>query len=282
MEISVDNKNEIPAVENLSPAEGWHALHLFYQLDHAQWQLLTEEEMLEAKTVFTRLAQEIRAAPDTQLLVFSIVTPKADIGFMLLTPDLHDANAFEKKLNLSLGPDILTPVFSYLSLTERSEYTATAKDYAATLRAEENLEPGSEAFKKAMRVFEEEIESQAKDCLYPKLPDWPVFCFYNLNFRRGEIHNWYSLDFAARQKLMSDRAAVVRKYAGKVRQLVTGSTGLDDTEWGVSLFANDSIEIKRIVSDLRFNEVGAKFADFGDFYLGIQLPLDELFRRVGL
>ena len=97
-------------------------LHLFYKIEHGQWALLSPDEQRAAKTNLTEVIQEVRATPETQLLVFSMVTPKADLGFMLLTPDLHTANALEKKLSLGLGPDILIPVYSYLSMTEESEY----------------------------------------------------------------------------------------------------------------------------------------------------------------
>ena len=110
----------------LPPAEGWHVIHLFYQIDRAQWATLSEDEQLEAKTELARLVQEIRSTDDTQLLIFSMVTPKADVGFMLLTPDLHNANRFEKKLSCVLGPDILAPAFSYLSITETGEYMSRA------------------------------------------------------------------------------------------------------------------------------------------------------------
>jgi len=109
----------------LRPKEGWHVLHLFYRIDYASWRLLSKEEQIEAKTAISALVQQIRATEETQLLTFSVVSPKADLGFMLLTPDLHYANAVEKKLSLSLGDDVLTPVFSFYSLTERSEYTST-------------------------------------------------------------------------------------------------------------------------------------------------------------
>lgn len=118
------------------PLEGWHVLHLFYKIEHGQWSLLSPEERITAKTNMTELVQEIRATPDTQLLIFSMVSPKADIGFMLLTPDLHTANAFEKRLTLSLGPDILTPTYSFLSLTEESEYMTTSEEYGETLQKE--------------------------------------------------------------------------------------------------------------------------------------------------
>src|ERR1700761_7263001 len=99
------------------PVEGWHVLHLFYRVEYGQWQLLSPDDQRAAKTNLTELVQEIRATEGTQLLAFSVVTPKADLGFMLLTPDLQTANGFEKRLSLSLGPDMLTPVYSYLSMT---------------------------------------------------------------------------------------------------------------------------------------------------------------------
>src|ERR1043166_3293288 len=113
--------------------EGWHCLHLFYRLEYGQWQLLSREEQTAAKTNLTRLVQEIRATDSTQLLTLIMVTPKADLGFMLITPDLHNANKIDKQLSLSLGPDVLTPVYSYLSLTEESEYITSEKEYAQTL-----------------------------------------------------------------------------------------------------------------------------------------------------
>src|ERR687888_44217 len=117
----------------LVPEEGWHCLHLFYRVEYGQWQLLSREEQTAAKTNLTRLVQEIRATDSTQLVTLSIVTPKADLGFMLITPDLHNANKIDKQLSLSLGPDVLTPVYSYLSLTEESEYITSEEEYAQTL-----------------------------------------------------------------------------------------------------------------------------------------------------
>ena len=251
MEISPQSQENPPPIKQLRSAEGWHVLHLFYQLDHGQWGLLSDEDRLEAKTEFTRLAQEIRTTPETQLLVFSIVTPKADIGFMLLTPDLHNANSFEKRLSRSLGSDILTPLFSFLSLTELNEYSTPTK-------------------------------KEAEEALHPEMPDWPVFCFYNLSYRRGETLNWYTLDFKTRRELMCIHITREQNDTDKIRQIVTGSMGLDDSEWAVSLFAHDTTDIKKNIYESRFDEIGAKYTEFGDFYIGIQLPLDELFRRLDL
>jgi peroxiredoxin len=265
------------------PREGWHVLHLFYHADHAQWALHSDDEKRQAKTRLTELVREIRATPDTHLLVFSVVSPKADLGFMLLTPDLQVANTFEKQLSLSLGPEILSPAYSYFSQTESSEYTTTRDQYAAeTLVGEKGLAAGSAEYETALREFDERMAHYLRHRLYPVLPDWPVICFYPMSKRRSGGDNWYSLDFAKRRELMAGHARVGRTYSGRILQLITGSTGLDEYEWGVTLLAKDTIDIKSIVYEMRFDEVSARYAEFGDFYIGLQLPLDVLFRRLCL
>ena len=270
-------------IQPLVPREGWHVIHLFYHIDHGQWALLSDEERREAKTNLTELVGEIRATPDTHLLAFSVATPKADLGFMLLTPDLQVANQYEKQLTLSLGPDILTPVYSYLSQTESSEYTTTREQYGEeTLVAEKGLTPGSDEYQSALKEFDERMAHYLNHRLYPVLPDWPVICFYPMSKRRSGADNWYSLPFAERKKLMAGHARTGRTYSGRILQLISGSTGLDEHEWGVTLLAKDTIDIKAIVYEMRFDEVSARFGEFGDFYIGIQLPLDILFRRLCL
>jgi hydrogen peroxide-dependent heme synthase len=267
----------------LIPAEGWHVLHLFYHIDHSQWSLFTDEEQRSAKVRFTELVQEIRATPDTQLLTFSIVSPKADIGFMLLTPDLHVANSFEKQLTLSLGPEILTPSYSYFSITEPSEYTTTREQYIAeTLVAEEKLTEGTPEFEEKLADFDKRMAHYRSYRVYPQLPDWPVVCFYPMSKRRSGNDNWYSLGYDARRELMSGHARVGRTYSGRILQLITGSTGLDEHEWGVTLLSKTIEDIKAIVYEMRFDEVSARYAEFGDFYICLQLPLSELFERTCL
>jgi chlorite dismutase len=278
-----EDQTQESSYDCLKPKEGWHVLHLFYQIDHGQWSMLDAEEQLDAKTELSKLIQQIRSTPETQLLTFSVVSPKADIAFMMLTPDLHTANIFEKKLTRSLGADILTPCYSYLSLTETGEYMTSPEEYAAeTLKGEQGLKEDSDEFRNALEEFSTRITKYAQDKLYPNLPDWPLFCFYSMGKRRGELNNWYALEHCARKKLMAAHGRVGRQWHGKIRQLITGSVGLDESEWGVTLFSKDSYEIKEIVYRMRFDEVTVKYGEFGDFYIGIQLPLDELFRRLGL
>jgi peroxiredoxin len=266
----------------LIPEQGWHCLHLFYRIEYGQWQLLSREEQMVAKTNLTSLVQEVRQMESTQLLTLTVVTPKADVGFMLITPDLQDANRIEKRIALALGADILSPVYSYLSLTEESEYTTTEDEYAESLVREQKIDRTSENFAQAMNSFRERMKHYRQERVYPTLPDWPVVCFYNMSKRRGEQRNWYALPAAERRTLMKGHATVGRHFAGKVKQLITGSTGLDEAEWGVTLFARDTFQIKAIVYQMRFDPVSAEYAEFGDFFVGIQLPLDELFHRLQL
>src|SRR3989454_10927755 len=151
----------------LVPEEGWHCLHLFYRIEYGQWQLLGREEQNAAKTNLVSLVQEIRAMDSTQLLTLSVVTPKADLGFMLITPDLQAANKIDKQLSLSLGPDVLSPVYSYLSLTEESEYITTEEEHAQTLEPETKRDPAK--LNEALATFRERIKHYRQERVYPTL-----------------------------------------------------------------------------------------------------------------
>ncbi len=272
-----------PSLNPLLPVEGRHVLHLFFRVDYIAWDLLEGAQKIEAKTALASLVQEIRATPETQLLTFSIVSPKADLGFMLVTPDLHMADAFGKQLGLALGWGILSPEFSWLSMTERSEYITSEEEFVGTLEKDEKLARGSPEFEEKLTAFRTRMAKYLKDRLTPNLPDWPVICFYPMSKRRaGAGQNWYALDFPTRKKLMSGHARVGRNYAGRVLQLITGSTGLDDMEWAVTLFAKTTSDIKAIVYEMRFDEVSAQYAEFGEFFIGLQMPLDSLFARLNL
>jgi chlorite dismutase len=267
------------------PIEGLHVIHLFYRVERQAWNDVDSEERVKRRRVFTRLVAEIQAHPNTQLLSFSMVTPKADLGFMLVTPDLQFADRCTKRLGEGLGQGILSPVFSWLSLTERSEYTTGEEEYGASLVVEENLEKGSEAYEEKMTAFRDRMAKYLMDRLEPNLPplnDWPVFCFYPMSKRRNPDQNWYEQSFEERKRLMAGHARIGRTYAGRVRQLITGSTGLDDMEWGVTLFAKSTSEIKSIVYEMRFDEVSNRYAEFGRFFIGIQMKIPNLCNRLNL
>jgi len=263
----------------LRPQEGLGALHLFYRVDLAAWRAKTDKERVLALDHLEALLAMARQQPQTQVVTLAMFA-RADIGFMILTPDLHNLNALEKNLTASLGPDVLVPEFTYLSMTEKSEYTQKDDDYALELEKNEGLARGSAESEAKLIAFRERIQHYTHDRLYPVLPDWEYFCFYPMSKRRETGQNWYALDFQKRRELMGGHMRVGRTYAGRVRQLVTGSTGLDDWEWGVTLFAHDPYDIKAIVYEMRFDEVTHTYGEFGPFYNGLPLPLREIYRRI--
>jgi len=271
-----------PSFAPVLPPEGWHVLHSFFRLNPVKLADLPQEVLAEEKSQFLNLVKEIRSRPQTQLLLFSTVSQKADWGFILLTDDLHFLDIAGKKLARSLGTGVNESVLSYFSITERSEYTTSDEEYAKSLEEEENILPGSEEMAEKVAAFRIRMDKYGKHRLYPTLPDWPVICFYPMSKRRNVGQNWYGLSYEERKELMKGHAQVGRKYSGRVLQLITGSTGLDLQEWGVTLFAHTPAECKAIVAEMRFDAVSVHYAEFGDFYIGLQLGAEDLLIRLGL
>jgi chlorite dismutase len=267
-----------PATTPLQPKEGLGALHLFYRLNLAAWNARPAPDRKAALAHLEALVAEARQRPQTQVIPLALFA-RADLGFMILTPDLRYLQQLEKQITAALGPDVLAPAFTYFSMTEGSEYTPTDADHALELEKTEGIARGSAESETRLAAFRERIAHYRHDRLYPVLPEWEFFCFYPMSKRRAPGQNWYALDFDQRRQLMGGHMRVGRTYAGRVRQLVTGSTGLSDWEWGVSLFAHDPYEIKAIVYEMRFDEVSHTYADFGPFFNGLPLPLPEIFRR---
>jgi hydrogen peroxide-dependent heme synthase len=227
-------------MDSVVPSAGWGVLHLFYRVDRTR----AEHEPGGAKRVLDAIAS--LEADDHQALVFVVLGHKADIGVMALGPDLARLQTFQQEL--AAAP--LDAAFSYVSLTERSEYT--------------------------------DDEARARQRLYPRLPRKRAICFYPMSKRRQPDANWYELPFDERKRLMGRHAVVGRAYAGRVLQLITGSVGLDDWEWSVTLLADDPAALKEIVYEMRFDEVSSRYAEFGPFVTGLLLEPAEALRRVGL
>ncbi len=188
-------------------------------------------------------------AEATQLVTTAIVGHKADVGLMALGPDLWALRRFQS----AVGAAGLEPVSSYVSLTEVSEYAAGAPEELRRVR------------------------------LYPELPPAGkrAFCFYPMSKRRQSEANWYELAFEARRDLMVGHGKVGRTFRGRVLQVVTGSTGIDDWEWGVTLFAERPDDLKECVYQMRFDEASARYAEFGPFWTGMVGDLDEVLTAAG-
>lgn len=164
--------------------------------------------------------------------------------------------------------------FTFLSVTEAGLYHATAE--LAREAESRGGKVGDEEYRAAMnlRVKAESASAHVQRRLYPPLPvDMPYVCFYPMSKRRDAGQNWYTLSLEERSRLMQSHGLTGRRYAGRVQQVITGAIGLDSWEWGVTLFARDPLDFKKLVTEMRFDEVSAKYAEFGDFYVGrISLP----------
>jgi len=269
-------------MEPIRAEEGWFILHAFYQVDRRLWADLPSSQQLECRANLEELLKNFKLGENCQANCYAIVGHKADFGLMFVDPELHHLNEVENGLLRCFVPGTVRPVYSFFSLSEVSEYMTQEKDYDRTLREKEGLTPESPEYRKKMDSYREKMRFYANERLYPQLPGHKVMCFYPMNKTRSGEYNWYSLDFDTRKKLMSGHLITGRKFAGKVKQLVTGGVGLDQWEWGVTLFADDPFYLKKVVYDMRFDEVSARYAEFGDFLVGIRLDPAELFDRLRL
>jgi chlorite dismutase len=254
----------------VEPSSGWGVLHLFYRVDAT-----AAEQPGAAKVVLDAIA-ELESHEHHQTRVFTVLGHKADLGVMAVGPDLARLQVFQHALTNAA----LAPSWSYLSLTETSEYGATEDDERLRLQEEDGVSDPAEV-EARLTVWRERIEHYREQRIHPRLPDTRTLCFYPMSKRRSGDDNWYALDFADRKQLMAGHARVGRRYAGRVVQLITGSTGIDDWEWGVTLFADDPAALKEIVYEMRFDEVSARYAEFGPFVTGLVLPPEVALGRVG-
>ncbi|WP_029192178.1 hydrogen peroxide-dependent heme synthase [Paenibacillus harenae] len=226
--------------------EGWYALHDFRSIDWTAWRLADEAERsraLDELQTFLQQWAEDEERKQGSTAVYSIVGQKADFVFMFLRESLEELNAVETAFNKTTFSSFTYPVHSYVSIVELSNYMA---------------QPGTDPMQNP------DILARLK----PTLPKANHICFYPMNKRREGGDNWYMLGMDERRALMRSHGMIGRQYAGKVKQIITGSVGFDNWEWGVTLFADDALQFKKLIYEMRFDEVSARYADFGDFYVG--------------
>lgn len=257
-------------------------MHLFYRIDRVRWSQLPTGESARVRGRLEQLCAANAAVSNPRLTSYATVGGKADLGFMLLAAELGQLAQMHRDLEACFPPGAIERGFTYLSVTELSEYATTEEDNRQMLTEQEKLAPESEAFSKRLAELNKRRVEYEHYRLYPEMPDWEVMGFYPMSKRRAAADNWYLLDFATRKRLMGGHARVGRKYAGRVSQLITGSTGLDDWEWGVTLMAHQVDALKEIVYEMRFDEVTARYGDFGPFYVNLRLSPAQLWEHLHL
>lgn len=240
-------------VESVETFDGWYALHDFRKINWEKWQLASEKERKNALDEFQTLLNRWQGVEDHEKgshALYSIIGQKADIMFMLLRPTMKDINQLENQFNKTALAHYTRPVYSYVSIIEKSTYTKRETDPY------------------------QDPAMLAK--LYPTIPKTDYVCFYPMSKLRGEINNWFTLSKEERGRMMFEHIGTSKPYTKDIKRIITGSIGFDDYEWGVSLFSDNPLHFKKLIYDTRFDEVSAKYAIFGPFYIGNLLPADEI------
>jgi chlorite dismutase len=248
--------------------EGAAVLH---QMMRVKWSALRSLPSAEIASI----AEEACSAFGNQKCSapFAVLGHKADLMLMHLRRDFEELAQVQMTVSRLRLSQYLEPANSYLSVIELGLYESTVKTYQSL--AERGIEPHSEAWNEAV----EEVLKRQRDAmsarLFPSIPDTRYICFYPMDRKRGEDKNWYSQPMAERQRMMHEHGLVGRRYAGQVKQIISGSMGLDDWEWGVTLFSADPVVFKKLIYEMRFDEVSAVYALFGTFYVGVRFAASD-------
>lgn len=264
----MSNPAPLPAVP--LTIEGSWVLHQLLKFDQPAWNDLPTGLKRPLLREFVMKLQEWEANEAFPSAVFTMIGHKADLMLVHFRDDAALLHQAELDLSrLAIGK-YLRQVHSYFSVVELGLYESTVKLYRAL--AERGLEPHTEEWTAEINATLARQKEAMAPRLYPTFPDRKYICFYPMDRLRGEINNWYSAPIEERQRMMHEHGLVGRRYADEVKQIITGSIGLDDWEWGVDLFADDPLVFKRLIYEMRFDEVSAKYAKFGQFFVGVRVP----------
>jgi chlorite dismutase len=260
--------------------EGSSLLHQFFRFDWKAWRSCADGERkkiaAQAVELLTHLESGQPGTDDAearvQTALFSQLGHKGDLILIHFRDSLEALNQVELSLAQTELYDYLSPTHSYVSVVELGLYESSRKTYEAAgglgqHSAEWNAEIASTLARQSAAMAPR---------LYPSVPKAKYMCFYPMDRKRGEQVNWYTVPFAERQRMMHLHGMIGRRYADQVKQIISASIGMDDWEWGVDLFAEDPVVFKKLIYEMRFDEVSAVYALFGQFYIGVRLPIDGL------
>ena len=260
--------DEIPSVP--LTIEGYSVLHQMMRVRWSAWRQLSAAE----KTAVVEEAADVLGGMEQnsagQSGLFSLLGNKGDLMLVHFRRSFDDLNLAELQLAQLRLSDFLEPTTSYLSVIELGLYESTIKAYRDL--KDRGIEAHSEEWKREIASVLARQKEAMHPRLFPELPKHRYVSFYPMDRRRGEAKNWYALPIEERARQMNEHGLIGRRYAGEVRQIITGSIGFDDWEWGVDLFADDPLVFKKLIYELRFDEVSAVYALFGQFYLGLRCP----------
>jgi peroxiredoxin len=263
---------EIPAVP--LTVEGYSALHQMMRFRWPAWRALNAADrgaiVAEAVPVLSQMEQNSSG----QSAFFSLIGHKGDLMFLHFRESFDELNRAELHLAQLRLSEYFEPTTSYLSVIELGLYESTTKVYKGLV--DKGIEPHSEEWNREIQQTLARQKDAMRPRLFPSIPPNRYACFYPMDRKRGEDKNWYTLPIEERARQMNEHGLVGRRYAGEVRQIITGSIGFDDWEWGVDLFADDPLVFKKLIYEMRFDHVSAVYALFGQFYVGLRCPAEQL------
>jgi chlorite dismutase len=255
--------------------EGASVLHQMMRFRWSAWRALPES----ARSSMVAEAAEALGLWETpnagqQSAIYSLLGHKGDLMLVHFRRTFEELSQAQTQLARLALSDYLEPTASYVSMVELGLYESSTDTYAELARR--NIKPHSEEWKREIEAVLERHRKAMAPRLWPEVPPAKYICFYPMDRRRGESKNWYQEAMGDRQRMMKEHGLIGRRYAGEVRQIITGSIGFDDWEWGVDLFAEEPLVFKKLIYEMRFDEVSAVYALFGVFYVGLRVPASGL------
>jgi chlorite dismutase len=266
IESEQDTANEAPTT-----LEGWYVLHDIFAVDWSRWNDTSAADRQTIAAEAAGVLERQERPTEGHSACFSLLTQKGDLALMHYRRDLEGLRSAELELRRTRLYAFLQPTYSYLSVIELGTYEL--KPWATRRLEKRGVRPDSPGYND---LLQEEMTEAARDRLFPAVPSGRYFCFYPMSKRRGEQVNWYALSGKQRGAYMRGHGMIGRKYSGRVVQVISGSVGLDDWEWGVTLFADDPLVFKKLVYEMRFDPASSLFALFGPFYVGSRVRPQEL------
>jgi peroxiredoxin len=258
-----------------APVTGWHVSHLFYAFDRARLAALPADTVAAGCRHFRETLDPANPVAPTRLQTWIVPGQKADFGVMAMDPNPLAVDSVHQRLLAGPLGGALVPTYSFIGLTEVSEYVPTVEQYGQRL-VEEGETAESPTWRAKVQGYAAREGAMRRARLEPELPPWPNACFYPMNKKRKVGENWFTLPFAERSRLMAEHGRTGMTFGGRVTQLITVSVGLDDWEWGVTLWARRPEFLKEIVYTMRFDEASARYAEFGPFYTGFVATPDAI------
>ena len=261
---------------SLVPAGGgWHCSHLYYSFNRSALARLTSDERAAGTRDLVAALDPVGDDAPLRLQTTITAGQKADFGIMALDTDPLTVDRVHQRVMAGrLGPAIV-PRWSFVSLTEISEYVQTAEQFGVRLVAE-GMDAGSAEYAARVKAYSERLVEMNRQRLTPDFPPYRAMCFYPMNKKREVGENWFTLPKEERGRLMIEHARSGMAFAGRVSQLITVGVGLEDWEWGVTLWAANPEYLSKIVYTMRFDEASARYAEFGPFYTGYVASAEEI------